>query len=302
MKKGRHGKALASTLVNPRLPKSDRDPIRNAMKWYEGWVERMQLLQWSLKHGESSSDTYIQEMVAALENYKTHIEMRIVYDSKHNFLYRNKGQLKFTSTIMEEFLERMIPPLFPDCKDLDMGSMRCVSSMQVDLYDTNSLRTFEKDQDFAVTKKVYIKTSCDKAFETSYDHVLKIPLVAVECKTYVDKTMFQESVATSNRMKQLCPHSKYFVLAEYLAMAPVDTSNVGIDRVFIARKAKRFRDQFNGTLHTNKGRQARRQEYMDLLEANKLDWDVFRMMLDEIKPALTNYIEDDKQVLERGHF
>lgn len=302
---GRHGKALANVLANARLPESDKDPVSNAMRWYAGWVERMEDMQWQLAHSELSTESFVNEMVDNLNKYKTMIDMLLIYDSKHNFLYRNRGQLKLTSTIMEEFLEHLIPPCFPDVsKDLEMGGTRCVSSMQFSVFDdsNDSLMTFEKDQDFAISRKLHAQVCYQDDFVDAAKYTLKIPLVAVECKTYIDKTMFQESVATANRMKQLCPQSRYFVLAEWLAMQPVDTSHTGIDCVFIARKAKRFRDQFNGSLNTYKGRQEKRQEYLDLLDENKLEPMVFLKLIQSIKPALTNYVQDADTVLERGHF
>lgn len=303
MKPGRHGKALENTLANQRTPKCDHDTLKNALFWYRGWVERMDDFILQLKQCELTSENYICEMVNNLNQYKMLIDMELIYDSQENFLYRNKGQLKLCSTIMEEFLERFIPPLFPGLSDdLEMGSMRCVSSIQLDLFNADTVVTVDKDQDFAVSRKVYMKvgTSPD---EDAKPIVVRVPLVAIECKTYIDKTMFQESVATSNRMKSLCPHSRYFILSEWLGMQPVDTSHTGIDRVFVARKAKRFRDRFkNSSLHTYEGRKEKRQEFLTLTKENSLDWKVFMMLVEDMKPALTNYVQDTAEVLARGYF
>ena len=133
---GRHGKALVALLSNPRLPKSDIGLVDSAIKWYEGWVERVDDLTARLKESELANDSFIRDMVWEVNQYKKLIDMGLIYDSEHNFLYRNKGQLKVCSTIMEEFLERFIPPLFPELvDDLEMGSMRCVSSMQFSVFE-----------------------------------------------------------------------------------------------------------------------------------------------------------------------
>lgn len=299
---GQHGKALYSALVNPKLPASDRDLLRNALKWYEGWLDKVKLYTDQAKQSELTTDNFIVVMVEAFNEYKLLLDMRVVYDSLHNFIYRNRGQLKIFSSLMEEFLTRLIPSTLSGLDGFEFGSLRCVSSLELDALRQDPVSTFKKDQDFAISKRLYIDTSLSSNFEQKTRLEVLVPVVAVECKTYVDKTMFQESVATANRMKALCPGSKYFVFAEWLAMAPVDTSNVGIDRIFIARKAKRFRPRFEPYLGTYTLRMKKRDEYEALLRQHPMDHKVLVSLIKEIKPALTNYMEDEKDVLERGWF
>jgi hypothetical protein len=45
--------------------------------------------------------------------------------------------------------------------------------------------------------------------------------VCAECKTNLDKTMFQEAVATSRDLKIAVPNSLYFLICEFLDMTPL---------------------------------------------------------------------------------
>lgn len=58
--------------------------------------------------------------------------------------------------------------------------------------------------------------------------------------TNLDKTMFQEAVATSRDLKIAVPSSLYFLVCEYLDMTPVSITSTHIDDVLIVRKTKRM--------------------------------------------------------------
>ncbi|NEN91851.1 MAG: Bpu10I family restriction endonuclease [Okeania sp. SIO3H1] len=58
-----------------------------------------------------------------------------------------------------------------------------------------------KDQDFILGKKLYLKTSLEPNFQDDKLIESHIGYVCAECKTNLDKTMFQEAVATSRDLK-----------------------------------------------------------------------------------------------------
>ena len=95
-----------------------------------------------------------------------------------------------------------------------------------------------KDQDFVLGKHLYVMTSFDKDFAKAEVIESHLGYVCVECKTNLDKTMFQEAVATSRDLKIAVPSSLYFLICEFLDMTPVSITSTQIDDVLVVRKAK----------------------------------------------------------------
>lgn len=69
--------------------------------------------------------------------------------------------------------------------------------------------------------------------------------VCAECKTNLDKTMFQKAVATSRDLKIALPSSLYFLVCEFLDMTPVSITSSHIDDVLIVRKTKNNYSSFS---------------------------------------------------------
>ena len=85
----------------------------------------------------------------------------------------------------------------------------------------------------------------------------------------LDKTMFQEAVATSRDLKMAVPFSLYFLVCEFLDMTPVSTTTTHIDDVLIVRKTKRMSSNVRQEYRTAKDRKAHREEYVAFLEGAK---------------------------------
>jgi len=92
-----HGEKLDALLLNPKLPTADLPLVLEAQKRYRGWREGMRLLT-------GGGDTLLSDMLRLTNAYKRFIEVDLVFDSREDFLYRQKGQLKLDNTILEEFL------------------------------------------------------------------------------------------------------------------------------------------------------------------------------------------------------
>ena len=71
-----------------------------------------------------------------------------------------------------------------------------------------------KDHDFAVSLPLFLKASHNKDFNDSSHRETNLAYLAVELKTNLDKTMFQEASATAYDLKLALPSSRYFLLCE----------------------------------------------------------------------------------------
>ena len=70
---------------------------------------------------------------------------------------------------------------------------------------------------------------------------LIVPAVAIECKAYIPKTMFDQAQYEAQRLKEGNPFALYIIVAEQNALSnDVNLKNTKVDEIFILRKQKRI--------------------------------------------------------------
>ncbi len=186
------------------MPKDDVKRLEEAQKHYQKWIK-------DLESVSGTADKIIEKYVMLLNEYRNYIDIELIFDSDQDFLYRQKGQLKLDNSVVEEFLPRLVTPaVIPTLKDMkvDVGprssfsSMFFVSSLDAP-QEGGGLNIREKDQDFTISMPLYVRTSHTPDFPAGKFETAKtsITYVAAECKTNLDKTMFQEASATARDTK-----------------------------------------------------------------------------------------------------
>lgn len=296
-----HYDKLLTCLNNRSLPSADKDKVQEAVKKYGQWIQELE----SIEQGQIDS---VERLVEATNRYKRFIELDLIFDSPDNFLYRQKGQLKLDNTILEEFLPQVIYRSLIGIDDsFEMGPKNTFAGLSFLSSLGNpgqggepTLRT--KNQDFVLGKKLFLRTSFDSQF-TNYKLIEShLGYVCAECKTNLDKTMFQEAVATSRDLKIAVPSLLYFLVCEFLDMTPVSIISTQIDDVLIVRKCRRMSANIRQEYKTPESRRQYRQEYADFLDASKYYPDVFQRMIKKIQTLIEDTAPGVEQVLKRGHF
>ncbi|MCK4540653.1 MAG: Bpu10I family restriction endonuclease [Spirochaetales bacterium] len=296
-----HLAKLNALLKNRRLPAADKPRINKALDKYKLWISEME----SVKPGRKGA---VKKLVGATNRYKKFIELDLIFDSTDDFLYRQKGQLKLDNTILEEFLPQlMLRGLNLPKNTFAFGPQKTFSGLSFASGISNSgeggqaiLRT--KDQDFVLGKRLYMMTSFNKDFKKAERMETHLGYVCAECKTNLDKTMFQEAVATSRDLKIAVPSSLYFLVCEFLDMTPISITSTYIDDVLIVRKTKRMSSNVRQEYRTAADRKAHRDEYIEFLEAAKYHADVFQRMIDKIQAMADDTDPTAVKVLKRGFF
>ncbi len=96
-----------------------------------------------------------------------------------------------------------------------------------------------KDQDFTIYRAITIKADGEKK-------TINVPVVSIECKTYIDKTMLEGSIATAEKIKNGNPYSLFLVVTEWYDVSyDVDPAYSRIDQIFVLRKQKRRSNRNN---------------------------------------------------------
>jgi hypothetical protein len=296
-----HFDKLGALLRNPRLPSADRPRIEEAIKRYRLWIKALEDV------GQDLSSV-VEKLVEATNLYKKFIELDLIFDSPEDFLYRQKGQLKLDNTILEEFLPQLVyRGVRLGDVTFELGPHKTFSGLSfgsslasLGTGGKPSLRT--KDQDFILGKRLYMMTSFDREFKEAETVESHLGYVCVECKTNLDKTMFQEAVATSRDLKIAVPSSLYFLVCEFLDMTPVSITSTLIDDVLIVRKAKRMSSNVRQEYRGANERQKHRQEYLEFLDSSKFYADVFQRMVDKIQALIDDTAPETNKVLDQGHF
>lgn len=308
MVRGIHGDKIVATLESEKLPSSDKNRVKTALEYYDNWIDK-------LNHTSAESlELLITRMVNLLNDYKNYIDINLIYDSEEDFLYRQKGQLKLDNTVIEEFL----PILVQKCltfekkfeQDINIGSQTATFS-SVHFTSSLSIPTKgggivikTKDQDFAMSRKLYIKSSYDSSFPDSETETVytNIGYILAEIKTNLDKTMFQEASATAHDIKLAVSGAKYYLLCDFLDMTPISTTTTDIEEILILRKAKRISSNIRKDFNTFEGRQRHRDWYINYLISNPYSSEIFARFINHILAQIKNESLVEDNVLSVGYF
>lgn len=137
-------------------------------------------------------------------------------------------QSKLRSTILEEFcgyLFKDIPAI--NKLNLSFFNKKIYAGIAIDSQGKVYPKT--KDVDFCIGKEIIAD------FESGKYKII-IPLIAIECKTWLDKTMFSEAQFTAQKLKQGTPNVKVYILSGYSGISKNEIPNKGqtpIDQIFL---------------------------------------------------------------------
>jgi hypothetical protein len=298
-----HLEKLKAVSDNEKLNDVDKPRLQAAIGKYKRWVADLDAVA-------GAPDERLKRMVQLLNEYRLWVDVDLVFDSPDDFLYRQKGQLKLDSSIIEEFLPRLIQPaMLPEVGGLNVnvGPTACFSTLyfesSLEVPATGAGMTIKtKDQDFAISKQLHIKAAHDAKFAEAIDHVTNIGYIVAECKTNLDKTMFQEACATAHDIKSAVTGAHYFLLCEWLDMTPISTKSTDINEVLILRKAKRISSNVRKAFSQASKRKAKRDEYVKFLMGRPLQLEVFQRFLVHVKGLLKSEVPAEQDVLSKGFF
>lgn len=307
MARGVHGEKIVSAIQSNKMPVKDVPRLEMALQRYDEWIEKLKSIN------AETVDELVEKLVTELNTYKNYIDINLIFDSEEDFLYRQKGQLKLDNTVIEEFMpifvKKCVEKVEENC-DIEISSQIPTFSS---VYFASSLSNPNiggginiktKDQDFSMSRKLYLQSSYDPQFNPEKTVKLETHLgyVLAEMKTNLDKTMFQEASATAHDIKQAVTGAKYYLLCDYLDMTPISTTTTDIDEILILRKAKRISSNIRKEFSTKIGREKWRPWYTEYLMNNPYSVDMFKRFINHIFSQMSNEELIEESVLEVGYF
>ena len=205
---------------------------------YDEWIDKINLLQ------DKTDEDSIKKKVEDLSEYKNFID-------QPKFKKAFSAQTKLHSTVLEEFMYHLLNKL-PAIKNgqFNLGPIKAYSNLffapkNLDSFNKQSGLTInEKDQDFAISKEILIKIDNE-------EKKINIPIVSIENKTFLDKTMLDGSIATADKIKSGNPYCLFFIVCEtYEVGKQVDPQYTDIDQIYSLRKSDKrgSRDPFQAEI------------------------------------------------------
>lgn len=180
------------------------------------------------------------------------VEATNEYRKKVLYLFEKRqhsGQEGLRSSILEEFLFHLFRDLMKqqlnnNLKSKRIGKANIYISLSFtprsfkDLYKEPHPYIHTKDQDFTLGCCVNLNVGPfgDESHITT-DSII-IPVVAIECKTYLEKNMLDSCASTAHRIKLGMPYCLYIVVSEYMKMDYAYPELTDINEVFVLCKAK----------------------------------------------------------------
>ena len=123
---------------------------------------------------------------------------------------------------------------------LKLGSIKAYTNLYfkaknvVEFINASQIGINQKDQDFSIFRTLKLKVE-NKSFNTN------IPIISIENKTYLDKTMLEGSIATAEKIKSGNPYSFFGIVTEtYDVSFDVDPAYSRIDQIYVLRKSKKI--------------------------------------------------------------
>jgi hypothetical protein len=269
-----HGQKLYAKLKNEK-----NSELRTIVERYQEFLDSIDKL-------EVLDEVSVHKFVDSFNKYRNNV----VYALEDR---PNSGQENLRSSMLEEFFQRLLKDeILKALGDTPRNVVLGKADSYVDLafspesfkklFEKPSFYIHTKDQDFVIGAGVTIGVSVGDVGEKK-DAV--IPVVAIECKTYIESNMLDSCAGTAARLKSAMPYCMYFVAAEYMKMETARPELTDIDEVFILCKA------------TNSERERRKKERALPHEIDRaVVWDLFR----EVDRHLRKIWWDPANALKNG--
>lgn len=249
-----HGKNLAQKESHKTkyLDKESRTYLIKIREKYDQWRSDNESLFGPTKERSDADHKIIESRTKLLNTYKNFVDQQHYaekFDSRSNL----------HSTVLEEFMYYLFKDLVASISENALiGKSHSFKDIFFRASNFNEMIAVPnalieiKDHDFSIGCSVTANMKC-KGQEQSEIHNWDIPAVAIECKTYLDKTMLQDVSTAAEQLKQKNQNAMYIVVAEWLKLTEsVNLQKYKVDQIYILRKQKNTDREFRYSEDYNK--------------------------------------------------
>ncbi len=239
---------------------------------YSKWKDGNEKLIGPLSKPSKKDNQIIEQRVKLFADYKDFID-------KQKYAEKFDSRSNLHSSVLEEFIFYLFKDLVHEfSKSAVIGKAHTFkdiffnSSSYKEMVTKPNAKIEKKDHDFIIGVNIQTSMNCEGNHEKE-QHSWQIPAVAIECKTYLDKTMLEGSSTAAEQLKHRNPNAIYIVVAEWLKLTEqVNLKKFKVDQIYVLRKQK------------NTDREYR---YDPTYKKNPVYADVVQHMFDTVRNHLT---------------
>jgi hypothetical protein len=261
--------------------------LREIRKQYGVWKKANEKLKGPHKTATAQDTETLRQRVALFTTYKDFIDQK-----KYAEKFDSRSNLH--SSVLEEFIYYLFRDLVGEFTERALiGKAHTFKDIffmppnYTAILETPHARIERKDHDFAIGVSVSASLAC-AGQEKGETHHFQIPAVAIECKTYLDKTMLEGSSTAAEQLKFRNPNALYLMVSEWLKLTGnVNLRKFKVDQIYVLRKQK------------NTDREYR---FLPDYEKNPIHLDVVEHLFKTVRTHLTSNWEGGVSYgLERGY-
>jgi hypothetical protein len=241
-----HGNNLEQKENHPTKyrDKESRRYLAQIRTQYNRWRKANELLKGPYVTATDRDTQIVEERVRLLNEYKDFVDQQHYaekFDSRSNL----------HSSVLEEFMLYLFRDMVAELSDHALfGKSHTFKDMffKADSYGDMLLHPKllieKKDHDFAIGVKLEARFRC-AGQDLDHQDTFDVPAVAIECKTYLDKTMLQDASTAAEQLKHRNPNAMYIVVSEWLKLTEsVNLRKFKIDQIYVLRKQKNTDREF----------------------------------------------------------
>lgn len=205
---------------------------------YEKWKSANEVLKGPITLDTKDDLATLQKRVDLFTGYKDFIDQQ-----KYAEQFDSRSNLH--SSVLEEFMYYLFRDLVFQYSELALlGKAHTFKDIffnapnYKEMVSSPHVKIEKKDHDFAIGVTINAKMSC-AGIANEEHHTFQIPAIAIECKTYLDKTMLEGSSTAAEQLKHRNPNALYIVVAEWLKLTEqVNLRKFKVDQIYVLRKQK----------------------------------------------------------------
>jgi hypothetical protein len=226
-----------------------RDPasrryIREIRAKYDEWHAANVALRGPFREPTPNDARTVAKRVKLFSTYKDFIDAQQYaecFDSRSNL----------HSSVLEEFMYYLFRDLVSASegtpligKSSTFKDMFFLPPSYNEMLTHPTLRIERKNHDFVIGATYNFEVT-PKGVANSTAAAVEVPAVAIECKTYLDKTMLEGSSSAAEQLKARNPNALYIVVMEWLKLtAAINIKKYKVDQIYVFRKQKNTDREF----------------------------------------------------------
>ncbi|MCL2842786.1 MAG: Bpu10I family restriction endonuclease [Oscillospiraceae bacterium] len=235
-----HGDNIASKMGDSRKYNDDISKafLAEIKEEYDKWKAANLSLQGPFAETDEHDMDILKQRVDYFNQYKDFIDQQHYaenFDSRSNL----------HSSVLEEFMYYLFKDLVGSYsssaligKSHSFKDIFFMPKNYSDMVKKPHARIEKKDHDFVIGAKIIASMHC-AGNEQAESIVIEVPAVAIECKTYLDKTMLEGSSTAGAQLLTRNPNALYIVVAEWLKLTEsVNLKKYQVDQIYVLRKQR----------------------------------------------------------------